>query len=44
MKMGKQFSISWDYTGEFIAEESGWAKYFTGFQKELDIYVAFMSV
>lgn len=42
--MGKRFSMSWDYTGEFIAEGSGWGKYFTSFQKELDIYVALTSV
>lgn len=41
--MGKRFSMSWDYTDEFIAEESGWARDFTSFQKELDLYVVLMS-
>lgn len=41
--MGKHFSMSWDYTGEFIAEESGWDKDFTSFQKELDFYLVLMS-
>lgn len=48
MKLGKDFSKSQDYSGEFIAEGSGWAKYFTSFQKKKkkkkDIYVVLINV